>query len=96
MSECDGKMVAGACPRCSAQIPVPEFLAGMWSGCKPNGTPAGGAFYEVECGGCGAALEAYDDVYDDLGEVPVPDKFVPPELYWSEREKTPGLAAGAI
>ena len=73
------------CPRCGGRIAVPEFLSGMWSGAKLNGMPAGGGFFETACDRCGAALEAYNDVYDEFGNVPVPAEYVEPELLWSER-----------
>ena len=85
MSTLDGERPAGVCPRCGGPIAVPGLLAGMWSGAKANGMPAGGGVYEVACDGCSAELEAYNDIYDDSGSVPVPDQYVTPELLWGER-----------
>lgn len=76
----------GVCPVCGFSIPIPEVWVGIWSGLKANGMPAGGGHFETACGGCGAALEAYDDVYDDDGNVPVHNPPVPPELMWAEQK----------
>ena len=73
---------SGPCPLCGALVPIPEFLSGMWSGAKPNGMPAGGGVFETTCA-CGAALIAYNDVYDDTGgvrHIPADER---PELVWA-------------
>jgi hypothetical protein len=41
----------------------------MWSGCKVGGSIAGGGVLRAVCAKCGSALTAYEDVYDDQGEV---------------------------
>jgi hypothetical protein len=93
MTETNPNRRPGVCPVCGAAVPTPEFLAGMWSGAKANGTPAGGGVFEAVCGGCGAALEAYNDVYDDAGNVPVHEPPIPPALMWDVRRAEPSAAA---
>ncbi len=83
------KRQPGICPGCGGPIATPKLLTGMWSGAKKTGTPAGGAYFEVACGKCGTELIAYEDVYDDDGHVPIPDKPVAPELVWGERRSKP-------
>jgi hypothetical protein len=71
------------CPDCGAAVARIPDSGGMWSGAKANGRIAGGAWWRAECGGCGARLVAYWDVYGEDGEViQVPDGYEP-ELVWS-------------
>jgi hypothetical protein len=54
----------------------------MWSGCKASGPPAGGGVLNTVCTKCGSALVAYEDVYDERGEVMANCEFDLSKLYW--------------
>ena len=72
-----------ACPDCGAAVTrIPES-GGMWSGFKANGRISGGAWWRAECGGCGARLKAYWDVYGEDSEVIRHPEGYEPELVWS-------------
>ena len=75
---------AGFCPRCGVAIAVPDLAVGLWDGETEDGRPAGGGVWETECHGCGAKLVAYDDVYDDAGQIAFPEVGTDPELLWAE------------
>ena len=85
MSEAD--KTPGVCPVCGTGVPVPEFLAGTWSGCKKTGMLAGGGFFQTPCPQCGTPLIAYEDVYDESGNVPILSTPSPPALFWSVDEE---------
>jgi hypothetical protein len=76
----------GLCPKCRAIIANEPSCTGMWSGAKANGSLAGGGILTTVCGKCGSALQAYNDVYDDCGEVMVNYEFDPSQLYWHSDE----------
>lgn len=71
------------CPECGAAVARIEESGGMWSGAKANGQVAGGGWWRAECGGCGAQLVAYWDVYGDDGHVAEFPEGYEPELVWS-------------
>jgi hypothetical protein len=77
----------GLCLECGSPVArIPES-AGIWSGAKANGKMAGGAWWKAVCGGCGAALVAYCDVYGEDGErVEVPPDYEP-EVWWSRSQE---------
>jgi hypothetical protein len=55
----------------------------MWSGAKKNGNAAGGGVLETTCPRCQASLFAFEDVYDENGDLPDYPKDWSPELTWS-------------
>ena len=54
----------------------------MWSGAQFNGMPAGGGWYQTPCPGCGIRLVAYEDVYDEAGNIPEWPAGWEPKLHW--------------
>jgi hypothetical protein len=67
--------------KCGNAIPVPEGCTGMWDGRKPNGAKAGGGTLQTTCPACGARLVAYDDLYDEAGNIRS-DAAVQSPLHW--------------
>jgi hypothetical protein len=41
----------------------------MWDGRKPNGAKAGGGVFRATCSVCRAMLVAYEDLYDETGNI---------------------------
>jgi hypothetical protein len=72
----------GRCPGCRTAIAHEADCTGMWSGAKPGGWPAGGGVMITVCAKCGSALVAYEDVYDERGEVRANYQFDQAKLYW--------------
>jgi rubredoxin len=79
-------MPSGVCPECGVSIPRPEGCCGMWSGAQANGRPAGGGWYQLDCPDCGVKLVAYENVYDELGNIRARADDWEPELYWQRDE----------
>jgi hypothetical protein len=82
MLDAEGKPQPGICPVCGDRIIAEPQCMGMWSGCKPSGVPAGGGWFKATCQRCGAAVVAYEDVYDEAGNIPDAAEETQPELYW--------------
>jgi ribosomal protein L37AE/L43A len=80
----------GVCPRCHSKVDQEPTCTGMWSGCKAGGSFAGGGVLRTACAKCGSALVAYEDVYDDQGEVTANREFDLAKLCWSLDEAESG------
>jgi hypothetical protein len=80
-------MLADACPECGIEIAHPKECVGMWSGAGPNGKPAGGGVYELHCPCCGIRLVAFENLYDETGQIPERGDDWEDDLYW-ERESS--------
>lgn len=80
----------GVCPKCSTPVTDEPICTGMWSGCKDGGS-AGGGVWRAVCAKCGFVLTAYDDVYDDQGEVLANYELDLTKLYWSVDEPESGM-----
>ena len=72
----------GMCPKCHTAIADEPTCTGMWSGAKAGGSPAGGGVLTTVCAKCGIALVAYEDVYDERGEVEANYELDLSKLYW--------------
>jgi hypothetical protein len=70
------------------EIPHPMECVGMWSGAGLNGKPAGGGMYEIHCPGCGMKLVAFENLYDETGEIPERGGDREDELYWQREFST--------
>lgn len=72
----------GICPKCHVAIIGEPICTGMWSGAKPNGTPAGGGILTITCPKCRADLIAFQDVYNESGEVEEKYEFQLSQINW--------------
>jgi hypothetical protein len=69
---------------CGTAVPVPREYSETWSGSQKNGKPAAGAVFRTECPGCGAKLTAFENLYDEFGNIPDMPEGFEPELIWKE------------
>lgn len=81
----------GMCPKCHTAITQEPTCTGMWSGCKVGGSIAGGGVFGAVCARCGSALTAYEDVYDDQGEVMANYELDVTKLCWSVDKPESGM-----
>jgi len=81
----------GVCPECSTPITDEPTCTGMWSGCKIGGSIAGGGVLKAVCAKCDSALTAYEDVYDDQGEVMANYELDLTKLSWSVDKPESGM-----
>ncbi len=72
----------GVCPKCSDPITTEPEGRGGWNGVKANGKMAGGPILQTFCRKCGSSLLAYEDVYDEDGEVGGNYQFDVTRLCW--------------
>jgi hypothetical protein len=87
MSDSENKSLPGICPVCRSRITAEPQIMGMWDGCKPSGVAAGGGYFETTCQGCGTALMAFEDLYDEAGNLPGAVEDSQPELYWERKRE---------
>ena len=73
----------GVCPECSTPVTDEPTWTGMWSGGKVGGSIAGGGVLRAVCAKCGSTLKAYEDVYDNQGEVMANYELDLMKLCWS-------------
>ena len=82
MTEVFKGRLPGACPKCSTAVTNEPLCTGMWSGAKANGKPAGGGVLTTICVKCGSPLLAYEDVYNEDGEVDADHRLVLTQPHW--------------